>query len=350
MSIPAIWKNMSLALGAEPRDYPVVTGLSGVEHEFLSIAVDDKTNRIILVSPDPNARTVALIHVDIQAAMPDTRILIARPILFDLGVLARQVVSVIGTDQFAFSSLKPKIERLIALKQQIDRLPPERKSKYAKKLLGAAVAGMTSALERVTIPKTAQFIALIQQAANFDWNMMLSSADPQRNDFVVSLKGLVDSDNLAADRRHGVCPIPLYELDEQDWKMFDSSDDITAIRDRLEGLGVYQYFFPHSDELILGFVDRGVSDPLGVERAVARSESLGHRVSGTTLVDDEQSIQNTVHALSEAGYLVEGDIGLEVSPEGRIFRSSVRFRPKESVLSKVLARLNINIDPGKLIH
>src|SRR5262249_47250549 len=152
---------------------------------------------VILVSSDPSPRTAALIHVDIQAAMPDARILIARPIVFDLGVLARQVVSTLGTDQFAFSSLKPNIERLTAMKDRIERLSPERKKKLAKKIFGAALIGMASAFKHVTIPATEQLITFIQQAAYFDWNTLLSSRGSHGDDFVVSLRGLADFDSLA---------------------------------------------------------------------------------------------------------------------------------------------------------
>jgi hypothetical protein len=67
-------------------------------------------------------------------------------------------------------------------------------------------------------------------------------------------------------------------------------------------------------------------------------------------VDDERRIQNLVSALQEAGYLVQGELGLDVSAHGRSFRSVVKFQPKESLLSKILSRLTVTIDPGKLIH
>lgn len=115
---------------------------------------------------------------------------------------------------------------------------------------------MTSAFKHISLPVLAQVITVVQQAGNLDWAAMFSSATKDPSGLVLPLSGLLNVDNLAIDRKHGVCPIPLYNLSDDDWAMLSSRDDIASIKTRLEQLGVYQYFFPHGDELALGFVDR----------------------------------------------------------------------------------------------
>ncbi|TIO54792.1 MAG: hypothetical protein E5X98_21595, partial [Mesorhizobium sp.] len=86
---PPIWESFSKALGAEYRPAKEIQGASGLTHEVQAIAVDDKGNRVILISADPNSRTAALMRIDVQATMPDAKVLVARPLAVDLAFAAR---------------------------------------------------------------------------------------------------------------------------------------------------------------------------------------------------------------------------------------------------------------------
>jgi hypothetical protein len=251
MDVNSIWKNLSLALGAEPRQYPVITGSSGIEHEFLAVAVDEKARRIILVSPDPDPRIAALTQVDVQTAIPDVRILMARPIIVHLGVLARRLVSAVGTDQL-------DLKRFKEFSAQLNAMSKEEQQKTVSIYFGSILERMGSAFQHVTIPPLAQITTILQQAANLDWKRIMDSAQSNPDGVIIPLGGLIETDNLSLDRRYGVCPIPFYELTDTDWTMLNSGDDIDAIKVRLKELGIYQYFFPPIDELTVGFVDRGV--------------------------------------------------------------------------------------------
>src|SRR4051812_10633431 len=84
-----IWPTISKALGAEFREGKTAVGLSGIEHRFDAIAVDDATRRVILFSSELNPKIAALTQVDVQSAMPDLKVLMARPLAFDLSILVR---------------------------------------------------------------------------------------------------------------------------------------------------------------------------------------------------------------------------------------------------------------------
>lgn len=104
-----IWRNISLALGAEPREYAKVVGASGLEHQFLALAIEETKKRLILFSGDPDARTAALIQSDIQATMPSMKVLVTRPIAFDLGEISRKIAYFLGSDQLDYGSLSKMI-------------------------------------------------------------------------------------------------------------------------------------------------------------------------------------------------------------------------------------------------
>ena len=81
----SVWDSFARALGTEARDYKVVTGVSGLEHPVQMLGVDEKRNRLVIVSSEPNARVAALMQVDVQAAMPAMKVLVAAFALFRAG-------------------------------------------------------------------------------------------------------------------------------------------------------------------------------------------------------------------------------------------------------------------------
>jgi hypothetical protein len=51
-----------------------------------------------------------------------------------------------------------------------------------------------------------------------------------------------------------------------------------------------------------------------------------------------------VEQLVDQGLLVEGEIGFEVTKDGNTQRATVRFRPREGLISKICQRLNVKIE------
>jgi len=48
--------------------------------------------------------------------------------------------------------------------------------------------------------------------------------------------------------------------------------------------------------------------------------------------------------------VVEGEFGLELTSSGKTIRSSVKFRPKESLISKIINQFSIKIDLKSLFR
>jgi hypothetical protein len=330
----ALWKTFSLALGAEPRDQLVIRGVSGLDHPVQSLSVDDKGRRLIIVSAEPNPRVAALMQVDVQATLPDTHVLVARPVVFDLGVLARRIFPTGAAAEINFKELQQKLER-------IEKLGEKRKQKYYQKQLERGLHSAVRALSHVPLPALSQIVDVLQQLACLDWKQFFESAS--EDDPRISFAPLRDIDNMAVDRQHGICPVPLYEFQDRDWELFNTGSRVDDARERLKELGVYQYFFPPADQLALGAVDRGVINRRDIISAVESAPALGHPPGELELVDRVSDVPELLEQLEARKYVAEGEFGYEVTPAGRTERVTVRFRPREGALVKLLNRLSVNI-------
>src|SRR5436190_1391131 len=91
-----IWKSISSAIGVEMREATSIRGSSGQDHPVQAIAVDDKTNRVVIFSAEQSPRIAALMQADVQATLPGVHVLVARPVIFDLSEIARRVVEKSG--------------------------------------------------------------------------------------------------------------------------------------------------------------------------------------------------------------------------------------------------------------
>jgi hypothetical protein len=201
-------------------------------------------------------------------------------------------------------------------------------------------------MANVKLPPLNQILSVIQQAAMLDWGSLLTAMQENSGRRpALSLTSVLNVDSMAIDRMHGVCPIPLYEFTEQDWEMLLSGARLDDLEERLKTLGIYQYFFPAPDQVALGLVDRDPT-PATIDTISAGIEltpSLGHPLGATELVRGPAGVRDVVEQLQDLGLLVEGEFGLEVTEAGTLARSTVRFRPREGVLSKLLQRLKVNV-------
>ncbi len=329
-----IWSALTRALGAEPRQAATIRGASGLDHEVEAIAVDDKGHRVIIISAEPSPRVSALMQVDIQATMPTARVLVARPIMFDIAFVARGLVQHFGWDEIDFHEISERIKE-----QQEGGKQPD-----PKVLFGGILNPIFTAFQNVRLPPLNQILAFVQQAALLDWDHFIAGiGENQKLRFPVS--DLLTLDSMEIDRRHGICPIPLYELTEADWELLLSGARTEMIEARLRELGIYQYFYPAPDQLALGVADRneGRASAEGISSALTLSDKLGHPIGKPEVLQSITHLREVAEQLKDNGMLVEGEFGLEMTDAGTSARASVKFRPRESALTKLLQRLNVNL-------
>jgi hypothetical protein len=333
-----LWRTLSRAIHAELRETQTIRGVSGIDHPVQAIAVDDKGGRVIIVSAEQNARIAALMQGDIQATMPHINVLVARPIAVDLASMARSLLGGFEKAEVNVRQLKAKFAEFQALDQSSSQ-------RFIDKHVSHLIAPARLALQHVTLPIINQLVGAVQQLSYVDWNQVIQSfsADNKEN-ASVSFEGLTTFDNMAIDRQFGVCAIPLYEFTEGDWDLFLSDSRMADVESRLRALNIYQYFFPAPDQLALGLTDKGIHSENDIVAAVSQSAKLGHPLGDSELVPSTTSLTEIVEALRDLDLVAEGELGVELSTEGRNARLNVKFRPREGLLSKIINRFNIKVD------
>ncbi len=342
-----IWRSMSKALGADLREHKSIQGISGIEHPVQAIAADDKGRRLIVFSAEPNPRVAALMQVDVQAAMPGNRVLVARPIVFDLGHMSRQIFDIVGTSNFAMSDITAALQDL-----DLENKSKEEKDKFISQV-NPYVAPIANVFENVSIPALSQIIDIIQQFSYLDWPKMLEEVSKNPANFMISINRLMNIDSLAIDRDHGVCPLPLYEFTEADWELFASGKHIDEVRGRLKELDIFQYFFPPPDQIALGAAEHGIRKSSDILATVSTAPELGHPLGDAELMPSVKNIPEILERLAEQGYVAEGEYGVTVTAKGRTERSNIKFRPREGLLVKLMgrfsAKVNLSLNPKDML-
>jgi len=106
--------------------------------------------------------------------------------------------------------------------------------------------------------------------------------------------------------------------------------------------GIYQYFFPPPDQIALGLVERSAAGLSTVSSALEIAPKIGHPHGASELVNVQANASKLVEELTAVGLLVEGEMGLEMTEAGVQTRATVKFRPREGFLSKLVQRFTVN--------
>jgi hypothetical protein len=157
---------------------------------------------------------------------------------------------------------------------------------------------------------------VIQQVSNLDWAANMSAMRGGAQNLSISVARLRHIDNLEIDRKNGICPLPLYEFSESDWGALTGDEHLDDLRKRLKKLGIYQYFFPAPDQLALGLAERTLGQKRKMIEVIERAPDLGHPFGDLEILKDRSSIPK---------------------------RSTIKFRPQESVFQRLLNRFSMNV-------
>jgi hypothetical protein len=338
------WKSFGKALGAEFREGESITGASGIAHPMQAICVDDKSKRLILFSNEPDPRVAALIQGDIQTTMPDVSVLVARPTVYDLAALIRTFFADATSAILSF-------EQVHAFTTEFNALPEEQRQAFISsgKLSDqfAMLGRMGTAIKHVPFPALTHAGALLQQATLINWPQVLEtmkqSSDAKELVGSISLSRLYEFDSSAIDRAYGVCPVPLYQLEDKDWELFLEGRHIDEVQERLKSLNIFQYFFPPPDQLALAIAERGISKREEITDVVASAPSLGHPFGANELIPTRSDIKDIIEQLSEGSFVNEVDHTIKLTGEGTTSRLKIRATPRESAVSKLVNRFKFTV-------
>ncbi len=335
------WKSVLRAVEVEPRSALSIRGASGFSHPVVSVGVDEKRRRVVVISGESDARSAALAHGDIQAAMPSLKVMMARPVVVNLGEAARIVSEILGRVSIGQKDLQWFSENRDTLKGQIEQVGMQ---------LFERVKNVT--VEPFSIA-TVNFLAvwkdIIQQLSLIEIETEPQENDPQESAVKTKLPTfhltkLIALDPAEADRRLGVCSIPLYGLSLEDIEILHAGRDVEAARDILQRHDILQYFFPSADQLALGFAERLSSSPSDIIDSLTRTPEVGHPFGQLEIVEPGVGLNELVAALQEKDLLVEGEAGVEITDKGKSVRAQVRFKPREGLLARLANVFSVKID------
>lgn len=320
-----LWGAFSSAVGVELRDHTSIKGASGLEHSVLGISVDDNTNRVLLFSAEPNARNAALLRIDVQATMPDVHVLVVRPIAFDLVSMAHSLSNSFGKEINATKFLSDLNEERF------------NDSKELEPLFETILKPSINAFRNGNLPPVDQLVSILMQGTSFNWKKLLSVLKKaSKEDAFINIKDILPADSMEDDRALGVCPMPLFELNDDEWSIFTDKADKEQVVEKLKHLDVYQYFYPAADQLALGLIDRNIVSSDNVSALLNKTQEIGHSLGQNEILEKDVQFEDVVSTLEHKGMIVEGEMEYELTENGKKVRRLIKFRPREGLVSKVL--------------
>jgi hypothetical protein len=337
-----IWRAFAASVGAELREDTKIRGQSGLEHEVQAIAVDDKTGRLIIVTAEADPRMAALVQVDVQASIPDAKVLIARPIAIDISLMARELLEPFNIHEIDFERARNFIDKLNSKEDN------EAKALVAPLADGTA-ANLPKIFEKVDLPIIGQIVSVISQSEMLPWKDIWRFLSESASAGKIDFRSLLARDSLAADLAAGICPIPLYKFSEADLELFLNGQRVDECRELLKRNGIYQYFYPAQDQLALALIENGLSDKNEILRDSQLAPEMGHPFGEMEILDQATNVKDLIDTLSDRKLVVEGEFGFEVSPEGKTVRGHIKFAPREGLVTKILNRISVNLSSADFI-
>jgi hypothetical protein len=328
----ALWDKIIMAAGAEPREATSLRGASGIQHAALAIGVDDARRRLIVISKEHDARSAALAQADIQAGLRSLQVLVARPVAIDLSAASRNITSILGRSILGAQDLGNKDLIEEALKPSAERL--------GLTFALAASSALPHLLEAIVQLSKLKFVP---QAQGSDEPESIATKDD--NPLVIELDELNKWDPTEHDRRFGICAIPLYDFSPEEIDLVLSTDNIDEIRKLLQEHNLLQYFFPAPDQLALGLIERGhATSASQLLEKISEAPALGHPYGEMEVTPPGTQLLNIVDELRERKLVVEGELTLELTPQGQSTRQTIKYKPREGLLSKLLNRFEVKLD------
>src|SRR2546430_4192182 len=229
------WKSFIRAVESDPREVQSISGASGLSHPVIAAGVDEARRRVIIISGEPDGRSAAMAHADIQAANPSMRVVLARPIPLNLGEIAAFISEKIGKVVIGQDDLKS----LTTLLEEATPVLVDQFRSIMKGVLGHSEqfrGGLASIILPFTYARLstlAVFKEVIQQLsfvelepdAQVNSDGAIAESIGQKFSSI-RLTRLIALDPVQIDRKVGICSVPLYELSPEDAEVFHAGVDL----------------------------------------------------------------------------------------------------------------------------
>jgi hypothetical protein len=333
----SLWRSVIRAVGAEPREAESIRGASGIQHNTIAIGVDDEKNRVIVISGEHDARAAAMAQADIQSALKSVQVIVARPIAINLARASQAITSVIGKPVLGNKELEMINEG--GVHSDAIKLVMEKAGIAFAMAFPSLLPNIMQAIQQLSKLKLEDF-----QTTDKDISKSSDSGKENSGGFTIYLDELNKYDPAAQDLKFGICPFPLYDFSTDEVDILLTGNDLDAARELLRHHDLLQYFYPAADQVALGLVDRGVGKPSELLEQLEQAPALGHPYGSSEITTTAKSFGEVIDELVERKLIVEGEVSLETTPEGETIRQTVKFKPREGLLSKLLNRVEVKID------
>lgn len=334
------WPSLLKAVGTEPRDLPSLRGASGINHEFAAVGADEAESRLVVISNEADAAGAAMAQADIQAAMKDVKVIVARPVVIDLASIGKSLEEGFGRAALTAGDLQLMQEAQETDNTELQAQINEQMGKWIEPLVqqiaNARAVGSINLLQGL--------MQLMQQVSKMKWQ--LPSDDPEA--VIADFSKLLASAPSHTDSELGVCGIPIFEFDPNELESIHSGSDSDAIEAILRDHDIFQYFYPAPDQTALGLIERGQHSLENIEQITRLAPEIGHPYGSSEIVDAEK-LPALIDELQERKLLVEGEFGYELTAEGQEQRTIVRFKPREGLISKIINRITVKINLKNII-
>lgn len=278
-------------------------------------------------------------QVDIQATLPGVHVIVARPVVVNLATVANAIIAQFGGP----SVLLTQLARITEGPVDVDQ---------AGRFLEPYLQPIKSAFQSSAVDTVALIIEAIRQLALVDYKTLsvgpLGADGKPSGDLQMNLEALAGTDPTKVDRDLGVCPIPLFAFAESEFETLTQGRSVDEAVEILRRHDILQYFFPAADQAALGLVDRGVTDRTQLTKIVAEAPAIGHPFGASEITPVQYGLVEVVEALEHQGLVTEGELNIAITEPGKETRATVRFKPRESLLSKLLNRFSVHLDLTKL--
>jgi hypothetical protein len=317
------WPNLLRAVEVEPREAKSLRGSSGIDHAITAAGIDQDRRRLVIITSESDPRTSAFVQSDLQLAFPDFKVIAARPEMYDRGSMVALF------EDFPEMLKAEDLRKAIADSPRFNEL----------------IAGMGRSQRLITGLEFWKDNGMWNQVTLAYMSFVFSATallipPEQRPSAFLSLSGF----SPGADAMVGICRIPVHQFTEADAELIKSGNKLGEIQTVLKKLAILQYFFPPPDNLALGLIERCAPT---TDILITQLESCierGHPFGPNELVPASGSLPTMIDSLRDRGYVMEGERILEVTDTGKSIRETVKFKPRESLVSKIINQFSIKFD------
>lgn len=326
------WSGFFEALDLDVKNVDELQGASGIRHKILSVGVDEKLKRLVIVQDEQDARILSIVQADVQARVKDYNVLMVRPISINLSSAFQGIGFLLGGNAFTQKDLA-----YLSVKDENNEI-----AKEGKERLENLINFISPQVEIIQKTKP-NLVSVFQEVVSQLSHLKFLQDIKENTNFSIDFQEILTYNPVLYDNNLGICSIPLFQFSIDEAESFFKKKNHDVNKTILKKHGIYQFFYPPIDALALGFIDQEVYKPTDLIKQIENVPNYGHPFGDNELIDATK-LNHIVDALKEKGLVVEGEFSLGITEDGTEKRMLVKFSPRESIFKRLSNIISVKID------